>query len=49
VAALYDVYADRVSELYRQVQSLATETEDAFVKETAAWVVQRLDLGGATD
>jgi hypothetical protein len=41
-AALYAVYTNRISELFPRVETLATESRDPFVAETARWVMARI-------
>ena len=42
VAALYTVYTDHLAEVYPQVSALLEATRDPLVRETAAWVAERL-------
>ena len=43
-AALYAVHQERVPDREEAIRGLAERATDPFVQETAAWIVQRLDL-----
>lgn len=40
-AALYTVHRDRIDELYPRAEALVDESESAFVREAAEWVLRR--------
>ena len=48
LAALYSVWNEEITALYPLVKTVAAEAEDKMVKETAAWVVQRVEGGPRT-
>ena len=41
-AALHAIYTHRLASLYSEASRLAAETADPFVRETAAWVLNRI-------
>ncbi len=45
VASLYTVYTERIEELYPRVERLLENAQDTFVRETATWVAERLEVG----
>ena len=47
VAALYAIRTSRQQGLSREIQALRGEENDPFVRETAAWVAQRMESSGA--
>jgi AAA family ATP:ADP antiporter len=48
LAALYSVWDEEIAALYPLVKSLAEEAEDTMVKETAAWVSNKVEAGPRT-
>jgi HEAT repeat protein len=44
VAALYTVYTDHLADVFPRVTALLEATRDPLVRETAAWVAERLQL-----
>jgi len=48
LAALYNVWDEEIVALYPMVKTLAEEAEEPMVKETAAWVCQKVEAGPRT-
>ncbi len=48
LAALYNVWNEEIESLYPVVRSLAEETNDEMVRETAVWVRRRVEGGPRT-
>ena len=48
LAALYNVWDEEIVALYPMVKTLANEAEEPMVKETAAWVCQKVEAGPRT-
>ncbi len=48
LAALYSVWNEGISALYPLVKTIAEETEDEMVRETAVWVSRRVEGGPRT-
>lgn len=48
LAALYSVWNEEIETLYPLVRSLAEETNDEMVRETAVWVSRRVESGPRT-
>ena len=48
LAALYNVWDEEIVALYPMVKALAEEAEEPMVKETAAWVCQKVEAGPRT-
>jgi AAA family ATP:ADP antiporter len=48
LAALYNVWDEGIEALYPLVRSVAAETEDQMVQETASWVCRKVEAGPRT-
>jgi len=44
VAALYTLYTERMTDLYPRVTELLDTARDPFVRETADWIAEQLDI-----
>ena len=47
-AAAYLVYSDGLTELVPDVQAMAASAKDSLARETAVWVLARMEARGAT-
>jgi AAA family ATP:ADP antiporter len=48
LAALYNVWNEEIESLYPTIRKLAEETNDEMVRETAVWVIRRVEGGPRT-